>query len=400
MNKVFVSHTSDEAAIASFLGDFVKKAFLGQISIFVSDNIEHLTPGKRWLEMIEEALNSSQVILLLCSPSSLTRPWINFEAGCGWIKKLKIIPICHSGLVPVKLPFPINTYQGLTLEDGNFCQNLIKSLVKAYDYDVVPSVDTETFLKELADAKTQTPIPAISPMLLNSNQERTQLINNDLKTLSHFDSEILSKETIWISSFLSIFAIDPSFPVSDGKPDDTRLFLEEQRLLIALAEKGCKIKCIISPPNENYIKLKRIEYARPRLEYLIKFLTSNHPALENIKWVISEVEQKNLYLIGNVSCFEGYKKGLQDGFGLTLRQTDPAIIHTYQILFETFFEQLSKLTFNKYVDKKIFLNDEKEAFRRGIVKGLKTSLKYCESFADSQSSAQKKKSINRKSKKR
>ena len=34
------------------------------------------------------------------------RPWVNIELGAAWIKRVPIIPLCHSGLTPSDLPWP------------------------------------------------------------------------------------------------------------------------------------------------------------------------------------------------------------------------------------------------------------------------------------------------------
>ena len=86
MHNIFISYIMEEEPIARELKLFIEKYFLNQIAVFVSSDINCVTPGQQWLNTIEEALNQCKVILLICSPSSLTRPWINFEAGCGWIK--------------------------------------------------------------------------------------------------------------------------------------------------------------------------------------------------------------------------------------------------------------------------------------------------------------------------
>ena len=103
---IFISHTTEEAPIAFVLQKNIRFFFLGQIAVFASSNVKDLTPGEERLKKIEKALELSNVLLLICSPSALTRPWINFEAGCGWIKGIKIIPICHSGQRKDQLPFP------------------------------------------------------------------------------------------------------------------------------------------------------------------------------------------------------------------------------------------------------------------------------------------------------
>ena len=98
MNAVFISHISEEALLAEELKDIVESTFLGQYSVFVSSDSESIRPGDNWLEKINSSIEDAKLMLILCSKMSVGRPWINFEAGCGWVKRIPIIPICHSGL--------------------------------------------------------------------------------------------------------------------------------------------------------------------------------------------------------------------------------------------------------------------------------------------------------------
>lgn len=57
------------------------------------------------------ALNLASVHVILCSPESVARPWIQFEAGAAQIRGIPIIPICHSGLTPAQLPVPLSEWK-------------------------------------------------------------------------------------------------------------------------------------------------------------------------------------------------------------------------------------------------------------------------------------------------
>lgn len=81
---VFISHISEESAIAVTIKKLIDESFLGMLDVFVSsDNGESLPMGSRWLQRINDALKKCSVELILCSPQSIKRPWINFEAGAG-----------------------------------------------------------------------------------------------------------------------------------------------------------------------------------------------------------------------------------------------------------------------------------------------------------------------------
>ena len=69
--NVFISHITEESSIARELKKYIENKFLCQIKVFVSSDVRDLTPGHRWLEKIETALKECNILLIICSPSSL-----------------------------------------------------------------------------------------------------------------------------------------------------------------------------------------------------------------------------------------------------------------------------------------------------------------------------------------
>ena len=126
--KIFLSHVSEEAPIAQVLKTWIKRAVL-DCDIFVSSDIDSLPAGNEWFNAINNALSTTSVFVVLCSPASISRTWINFEAGSAWIKGVPVIPICHSGLSKGELPSPLSHFQAL--EIGIFTQKVgLSSTVK------------------------------------------------------------------------------------------------------------------------------------------------------------------------------------------------------------------------------------------------------------------------------
>ena len=152
MVRIFVSHIHEEGAIAQVLKDWVGSSFSGQCTVFVSSDRDDLPPGSKWLSEIDEALESARVFLVLCSPMSLHRSWINFETGCAWIKRVPIIPICHSGQSISHLPQPIATFQALEIDSSDFPMNLLKGIAKHLDISQVPRIDTTQMAVEIKKA--------------------------------------------------------------------------------------------------------------------------------------------------------------------------------------------------------------------------------------------------------
>ena len=87
-SRIFISHISEEAGVADRLKATLTKDFLGLIEVFVSSDTESISAGDEWLMSVSRALSQSVVFIVLCSPDSILRPWINFEAGAAWVRDI------------------------------------------------------------------------------------------------------------------------------------------------------------------------------------------------------------------------------------------------------------------------------------------------------------------------
>jgi hypothetical protein len=110
---VFISHISEEAAFAHELKICIEATFPDLVAVFVSSDLVSIQAGDEWYEKIMEALGDTSVFLVVCSPTSLERPWVNFETGVAAFRGVRIIPICHRGMVPGQLPQPLHRFQGV-----------------------------------------------------------------------------------------------------------------------------------------------------------------------------------------------------------------------------------------------------------------------------------------------
>lgn len=124
MERAFISHISEEKLLAERLKQALVKDFLGLLDVFVSSDRESIAAGEEWLRSVETAVRECALVLILCSPESILRPWINFEAGAAWIRGIVLIPVCHSSLSPRDLPMPLSLRQGVTLAEGEGLRHL------------------------------------------------------------------------------------------------------------------------------------------------------------------------------------------------------------------------------------------------------------------------------------
>jgi len=150
--KLFLSHIHEEARLALVLKEWLETSFPSTLDAFVSSDIRDIPAGNKWLQDIDGALNECQAFLVLCSPQSLTRPWINFETGCAWIKRVPVIPICHSGLAKASLPRPLSEFQALEVANPSFVDDLISSLASHLGTARIPRIDQVSMRADIARA--------------------------------------------------------------------------------------------------------------------------------------------------------------------------------------------------------------------------------------------------------
>jgi hypothetical protein len=113
--SLFISHTSEEAELAVAIKRLILDAFGTAVLVYVSSDGQSVRAGDRWLQDLGATLKRSSLHFVLCSETSIKRPWVNFEAGAAWVSDTPTIPICHSGMTPDSLPLPLNTFHGILL---------------------------------------------------------------------------------------------------------------------------------------------------------------------------------------------------------------------------------------------------------------------------------------------
>jgi hypothetical protein len=143
---VFISHITEEAELAKLLSDVIKKSYLGMLDTFVSSDGQSIPSGARWLDTIDKALNDSAIQISLCSPQSIKRPWINFEAGASWIRKIPVIPLCHSGLQKGSLPIPLALLQSADIDNIGDLTGMFSTLTATLGAKIPPTVDYSSFI--------------------------------------------------------------------------------------------------------------------------------------------------------------------------------------------------------------------------------------------------------------
>ncbi|MDR0909125.1 MAG: toll/interleukin-1 receptor domain-containing protein [Spirochaetaceae bacterium] len=153
MKKIFISHIDSESKIANLLKSTLECAFANKIEVFVSSHHKSIPWGDEWFHTIMDNLRNLDLIIILCGPTSERHPWITFEAGCGAGQSKPVIPLCHSGMTPGKLKFPLKGLQGAEL-DTQRMQFLIERIANEIGC-AVPQFDENVFNKELQNLEEE-----------------------------------------------------------------------------------------------------------------------------------------------------------------------------------------------------------------------------------------------------
>jgi|GEM_PF-1545843 len=192
--NIYVSYYTMEKSLAEEIKRVIENYFRG-VSVFVSCCPDSLTPGEEWLPKIKESITKSKIMLLICSQSSLVRPWINFEAGCGWIKGKIIIPIYHSGVKAGQFQLPTEERQGLYLEDDAFVTSLFDAISKHLKVSM-PNLKKDTMTrihKKLIDARPDISANNVyhSDKIIYKNTKDLNFVSTFMKKINNAKNKIV-----------------------------------------------------------------------------------------------------------------------------------------------------------------------------------------------------------------
>jgi hypothetical protein len=261
-----------------------------------------------------------------------------YELGIAHVRCDSVILVCKKGQI---LPFDLGNIRCIYFDFGS------------------PKMQVE-FAERLG--KSIDALKAIGPpTLITSPIDRTKAIVSDLERLSNLTNDELAKEVVWYSGFLSPFAISANETFPEAETELQTYLLKEKEAILSLARRGCKICCIITPPSADFIIPGRAQYAATRVNNLLDFLNGQDNSLNNIVFVVSAYQQKSIYIIGKIACFEGFRKELNSsGYSLTLRQTGLAVtsnIALYEVLSKKLAsDQITTKEFDKIFEIRKLLN--------------------------------------------
>ena len=129
--QVFLSHVHEDAEFAKMIRAWIESSLLEAVDFFINTDSESLLIGEDWLRRVREALEHSNIMLVIVSPVSIQRPWIHFETGAGYVRDIPVIPLCIDGVKLDSLDLPLRLLQGLELPAKESETRLISRIAEA-----------------------------------------------------------------------------------------------------------------------------------------------------------------------------------------------------------------------------------------------------------------------------
>jgi hypothetical protein len=128
MAAIFISFIHEEEYEAKLMGTFLQQLFGEDVDTFRSSDQNAIYAGEEWMARVFEELKTAKVLISMLSPTSVSRPWINFEAGAAWMRDTKVIPVCFGGLTIGNLPKPYSSLQAVVIDSPAACYYLAASI--------------------------------------------------------------------------------------------------------------------------------------------------------------------------------------------------------------------------------------------------------------------------------
>jgi hypothetical protein len=144
MKNFFISFSSQDLSLASFIQGYFSDLFQGKANFFLSDFIE---PSEEWLNRVEKEIKKADGALFILTPASILRQWVNIECGALWALGKQIFPLICGSLKFDQVHRPLIDFQATKLADPSSVSKLIRKISAACGLATPPPYDADEFCK-------------------------------------------------------------------------------------------------------------------------------------------------------------------------------------------------------------------------------------------------------------
>ncbi len=133
---IFISHANEDAILAEIIKTQIDNVFEKKIKVFVSSIPGTISPGSDWFDKILGNLTGNNAFIVLVTPYSEKRPFVWFEIGFSWLRRLnkncEIYAICVPPINHGNLPEPLCRLQAISLADKKQTKAFFTELIKQF----------------------------------------------------------------------------------------------------------------------------------------------------------------------------------------------------------------------------------------------------------------------------
>ncbi len=178
---IFISHAHADRKLAQALQRLVRAVFAGVVEPYASSDPTPgggIQPGEEWDPAIHEHLDRAEAVWVLATPTSITHPWLYWEAGIGRARSPHGVTVLRVGLAQEEIPSPLSAFQGfdgLAEGDGGMGE-LLKKVAGQIDMAPTAALLAEEVKTWVAAAEAHQPDEPASEAGLSLTPEHVNKI--------------------------------------------------------------------------------------------------------------------------------------------------------------------------------------------------------------------------------
>ncbi|HLG13472.1 MAG TPA: toll/interleukin-1 receptor domain-containing protein [Blastocatellia bacterium] len=191
-SSVFISHIGEEAEVAKRIKELINAAFDRHVSVLVSSDYESIASGEDWNSRIVSSIRSSKVVIVLVSKESVSRPWINFEAGAGAGSLSRVIPLVIRGFDVGNLQPPLQPFHARDIHDPEGVEALLRDIGDELGKEP-DGVDVTGFIEDIRRVESGLPCKGLvlRPFTKLGPERNLYIMYFELSNTGTFDIELI-----------------------------------------------------------------------------------------------------------------------------------------------------------------------------------------------------------------
>lgn len=189
---IFLSHSSQNAALATVLSEEIEKEF--SVTVFTSSRPHAIPSGTAWLEEVLKNLDLAVALVTLLTHSSENSAWVGFELGYFWKKTARrgLYGLYHP---QAQIPSPFNTLQAKLVLDPGQVENFLLQLSEQLNHDFRGKANVARIVEE-ANKLTLTPA-----------ERSMKRFEQHIEDVHDWTFEVIGEERIWVYVEDALFQI-------------------------------------------------------------------------------------------------------------------------------------------------------------------------------------------------